>query len=387
MRVCILSQTPIADDPRVRRQGDALHRAGHDVVALGVRGAHSGPPAWPVIELRGPSRTLQGKVLTSIRTQAARMPPLADAVYWSFREHREMRAAAVDTKADVYHANDWRVLPVAAAAAAATGARYVYDSHEFAVEENIVSRAWRFTFPHYIRAIEARHIHEAGFVSTVGAEIASLMQDAYRLPERPVVIRNVPDRQAMPYRDPGDPMVVLYHGKFNADRGLVDLVRSVAGWRDGLRLVVRGWGTTDVESQIRRAVEDAGVGDRVTIEPPAPMSELVGLANLADIGVHPMPPSSRQTRFALPNKFFEYVMAGLAVCVTDAPEMARIVREYECGIVVTDARVEGIAAAVNSLTPERVAAFKRASLVAAEELCWDREQSRLLDAYAALAPP
>ena len=43
-RVCILALSAIADDPRVRRQGDAFARGGWDVVGVGLPGAGSALP-------------------------------------------------------------------------------------------------------------------------------------------------------------------------------------------------------------------------------------------------------------------------------------------------------------------------------------------------------
>jgi glycosyltransferase involved in cell wall biosynthesis len=383
VRICLLTQTRIADDPRVRRQGDALVAAGHDVVGVGLSGASSSSPDWPVLEVPGPSRTPHGKVTTGLRTQLARAGARAALrVYWSFSEHRVMLETARRVGADVYHANDWRVLPVAATCAAGTGGSYVYDSHEFAVEENVDQLLWRLVFPHYVREIEAYYIHGAAFVSTVGDGIADLLQEVYALRTRPLVVRNVPAYQETPYRPPGARMVVLYHGVYNPDRGLEDLVASVADWRDEFALVIRGYGAPAYEARLRDTAAGAGVGDRVVFEPPVPMTDLVPRANEADIGIHTIPVTNRQTRYCLPNKLFEYVMAGLAVCVTNAPEMARIVKEYECGVVIHDSSSAGIATAVNALTRDSVARFKRASLKAATSLNWDHEQERLQDAYS-----
>ena len=45
----LLAWSPIADDPRVRRMGDALADNGWDVAALGLPGALAAPPSWPVM--------------------------------------------------------------------------------------------------------------------------------------------------------------------------------------------------------------------------------------------------------------------------------------------------------------------------------------------------
>ena len=42
--ICILAATTIADDVRIRRQGDAFHNAGWRVVGVGLAGAFSPDP-------------------------------------------------------------------------------------------------------------------------------------------------------------------------------------------------------------------------------------------------------------------------------------------------------------------------------------------------------
>ncbi len=50
-QVGILALSTIADDPRVRRQGDAFHAAGWDVIAFGLPSSGRSPnPPWPIVD-------------------------------------------------------------------------------------------------------------------------------------------------------------------------------------------------------------------------------------------------------------------------------------------------------------------------------------------------
>ena len=86
---------------------------------------------------------------------------------------------------------------------------------------------------------------------------------------------------------------------------------------------------------------------------------------------------SLQKKYTLPNKFFEYVMAGLALCVSDLPEMARIVRGYDLGLLVPGADPQKIAEMLNSLDEKKINYYKQQSLKAAKELCWEVESQKL----------
>ena len=71
-------------------------------------------------------------------------------------------------------------------------------------------------------------------------------------------------------------------------------------------------------------------------------------------------------------------MAGLALCVSDLPEMKRIVERHGLGRLVNGVEPAAIAETLNRLAPHEIDGFKRASIAAADELSWEVEQERFL---------
>jgi hypothetical protein len=59
--------------------------------------------------------------------------------------------------------------------------------------------------------------------------------------------------------------------------------------------------------------------------------------------------------------------------------MARLVREHDLGVVARDFEPATLAAALNALSPERVAGFKQAADAAAGVLCMERNRELVLD--------
>ena len=111
------------------------------------------------------------------------------------------------------------------------------------------------------------------------------------------------------------------------------------------------------------------------------MIDLVSEAAAFDIGLFALPGHSRHNRDALPNKFFEYTMAGLAPCIFDLPEMAGLLRQYDLGRLIPAVEPEAIAAAINSFERNAIAAYKRNALMAAQELNWEREGEKMVEHY------
>jgi glycosyltransferase involved in cell wall biosynthesis len=83
---------------------------------------------------------------------------------------------------------------------------------------------------------------------------------------------------------------------------------------------------------------------------------------------------------SLPNKFFEYLAAGVPVIIPDFPEMRRVIESRQCGWVWSD-RAENLANIVQSLSRDAVEGKKRRASIAGQELTWEREEQGLLNLY------
>jgi hypothetical protein len=106
----------------------------------------------------------------------------------------------------------------------------------------------------------------------------------------------------------------------------------------------------------------------VRIVPPVPMQEIIPATNRYDIGLFLVPPTTFNLQYTLPNKFFEFIQARLAVAIGPSVEMCKIVQKFNCGVVSKDFTPRSLANELNQLTPEKIMEFKQHSHVAAREL-------------------
>lgn len=434
-RVGLLCLSAIADDPRVRRQGDLFMAAGWDVFAVGLPGARSPAPDWPIAIAdetntshvlrdlpmhvrtkatrealkamrRRPADALQaagslaaqdpaaflwltGRIgqglLQRIRRSVdgplcAVFPRLAEGVYWRLNAHfGQLLEAGRAHQADLWLGSDWTSLPIVARLARERNATYAYDAHELAVDEYAQSARWRLVHRPVVRAIERTGATGAAFVTCVSEGIADRLQETHALSARPTVVRNMPSYQEMPLRPTGHPIRALYHGVVSPGRGLEVAIEAMTLLpRNHMTLTIRGPVSASYRAQLEGLVRDMGVVDRVRIEEPVPMVELVERANAFDIGLFVLPSHSGQNIHVLPNKFFEYTMAGLALCVSDLPEMTRFIREHGLGATIGEAEPGAVAAALMQLDGPAINSAKQASLNAARVLCWDNEGDSIL---------
>ena len=67
---------------------------------------------------------------------------------------------------------------------------------------------------------------------------------------------------------------------------------------------------------------------------------------------------NRNHLWTLPNKFFDYLQARLAIAISPNPEMKRLVEFYDLGIVADDFDVKQLAMKINRLTINEINKYK-----------------------------
>lgn len=437
----LLALSPIADDPRVRRMGDALSDDGWDVTGIGLPGAVSAPPSWPILthppiaEPQGraglaerasavvaaavlapaeglfriagspyaaalgdfrrvavnaerPLATL-GRVIarrSAAMSQARDLLTTAEklrAKYWLLSPYLEGMQEIVQGLEGpaLWVANDWWMLPIADAGRQRSGGVIAYDSHELATEEYAERPEWRRFQRPIVAAVESALIGNARVVTTVSPSITQHLRSLYDLDVPAMTLRNAPSYEEMAFRPAGQTIRVLYHGLVRPGRGLDLAIESLPFWRKEFTLTIRGPVEGDYDKHLKERAKALNVKHRVTFMPPEAMTDLVRTASAFDIGLMALPDISLHARYALPNKLFEYLMAGLAIVVTDLPEMGSLVRSTGAGVAAARAEPAAIAEAMNSITAETLNAMKRAALEAAKRLNWQTEAAPVLAAY------
>jgi len=414
----IISYTPVVKEPRVVRQAMALRDSGWRVVVFGLNGPASCPVWWHHVSLpESPEREQpDGRLLRLVcllrqynrllllrASQALACAPgsvclrqLAARVHQSRVEAFECKRRIIRDYADevarehpdqgpaLVLSHDYFTADIAWQLAQRFQARMVIDCHEYAPGQYMQDPRWVRWHRPRVLALQQYYLSRADATTTVCEGIAGLLDAEYPL-RRPVrVVRSMPFYSEQPFRPAGDMLTVMYHGEIYASRGLHFAVRSMPLWRSEFRLVLRGYSDPSYVEDLWQIAHDLGVADRLSIEAPVAFHDIIPVANRADIGYFVHQDISPQRRFVLPNKFFEYVMAGLALCVSDLPEMARLVDRYDLGLLVPECREQTIANVINSFNRQRIDACKQRSLAAARELNWEAERAQMLSLYEEL---
>lgn len=411
MNVCMLVANPIVFDGRVIRHARTLVEDGHRVTVIGVIGPNDSDRAlpsdtpfsvqrlrrnrqgvwprfvWAESALRQRLAKVVGSALPS--SVLAAFPFVADLTVAT--SALELLAMAQRARYDVFHGNDLNTLPAVAWASHLQKRPYIYDAHEFYVEESPTLSEYE----RRARALcEGRFAKRAAAVLTVNDLLADELAQRYHI-DRPVVVRNVPPRFAVP--DPQTQPIgktgtlkLLYHGTHIglAQPGTDDVLRAMARLRDRVQitLVLRGQQSQAEEKQLWQRASALGLADRIRLAPPEPGPTALlqaAVADGAEVGLAFHPPLSGNFRLATSSKVYEYHMAGLAVCATDVPGN-HVILDESAGVFYPFGDDEKLADVLYGLATDRTrlqAMRSAARRRGWSEFAWENERERLLNVY------
>ena len=110
---------------------------------------------------------------------------------------------------------------------------------------------------------------------------------------------------------------------------------------------------------------------------PVPMSDIVKELTPYDMGIFFLPDNTFNHRHCLPNKFFEYIQARLAIAISPLPDMAALVKEYDLGVISADFTPRAFAHCIAGLSKDEILRFKKNANAAAHALCWEQNDTLL----------
>ena len=281
---------------------------------------------------------------------------------------------------DAYHANDWHTMSLAAKLAKRDGARLVFDLHEYAPLEFESRPDWWLHEP-MLRTMLRKYAPLADATITVAGPIAERYAQEFGI--NPLVVLNAPEYVDVPEREiDGEQLRISHHGaasKFRKPEAMIEAL-ALADQRYTLHFMLM---PSPYGDELKALAARLAPG-RVFFHPPVAPEEIVQRIAEYDIGFTLLPPQSFNDQMALPNKFFENIGAGLAICAGPSPSMAKLIEHYGCGVVAPSFEAAAIAAVLNQTTTEQWRAMRRQARGAAQELNAARELGKVVDLYARL---
>ena len=386
-RIAILSFSPLHSDARVLRQVAFL--SNH----FRVRVISYGPPPTPLspgIDVNFLSHFIGQRLIKKIRNTlflplGKIFPRWAYPIwYWSGREHWTALKLLSKGTTDFIHANDWESLPVAVAASKKTGAGIVLDLHEYAVE--MESRwAWQTFWKPMIDHFLRRYRSHLSASVTVSESIAERYGKEYGF--HPLVVMNIPQCRRLPGFRKTNPEAIqlIHHGAALPNRQLELMIQALAHTDSRFTLHFMLIETFPQYVTSLREIAHRLAPGRVFFHSPVGPEEIVPILSSYDIGLFLLPITNFNHALALPNKFFEFITAGLAVFIGPSPEMAPFTQALGFGIVSPSLDPIQVSILLNALNAEEIDRMKKKSLEARKIFNAEKEMGQLERMYERLS--
>jgi glycosyltransferase involved in cell wall biosynthesis len=312
------------------------------------------------------------------------LPTLYDTWFWRRKRYHDALRHALDSQADIFQANDWAALAVAVEAAKRTGKIAVYDAHEYWRLESENNPAWRRFFSPLIAHIERRYLPQTNAVVTVCDPIAERYSADYGVPVD--VIMNAPAAVMPPPPHSVDPNCIrlIHHGSAVRDRILERMIETLAltdsRFMLDFMLIEVDAGYID---ELRRLSERIAPG-RVRFLPAIPAEQVIPTIAAYDMGIYILPQRSYNYYMALPNRFFDFIAAGLAVCIGPSPAMTALVERHGFGVIAPTFDAADAAAALNALTAPQIERMRERAREAAALYTAERENHKFVELFQRL---
>jgi len=278
-------------------------------------------------------------------------------------------------KYDLIVANDFNSLPLIKFSIDKKP-KVLLDAHEYYFDE-IYSPLHNRLFKSYRNWIATTHLSQVHSMSTVSNGIARRYEEELGF-QNVSVIRNIPKlSRTAPIFQRKDKVHLIHHGAAVEGRGLLELIDLVSLLKHdfvlNLMLV-----ETDPKFFSQLVVKAKPLKNRVLFHHVVPTELIAQTISQFDLGIFILPPLSINNHFVLPNKFFEFIQAGLGVVTGPSPEMAKIVNEHSLGVVTQSFEIEEVARILNSLDRSQIELLRKNSRQAADIFCWEEESKVLI---------
>lgn len=348
-RILILTYSDINRDPRVLKQIKFFRNQGFEIVLSSL--AYEGDlPFFPIRkEKTFISRALK-LIIMILRLKKLRI--------WEFVRNSSFEELKTQRRFDLILANDEETWPIADKLRNLNPEiKLVLDAHEYYPGQFNDQLSWSLFHKWYSEYLCETYPQTADFFFTVCDGIAQAYEKKYV--KKALVLLNTPDFELDLHPTPiGEKIKLIHHGIAVRSRKIENMIQmmDVLDRRFELNLMLM-----PNDLSYYKELQAQAKGKAVNFLPPVPTKEISSFLNQFDIGLFLLEPVNFNYEFALPNKFFEFIQARLAIAIGPSPEMKKIVEKEILGVVSDKFDGLELAKKLNHLSNHEIFLFKQRS--------------------------
>lgn len=259
--------------------------------------------------------------------------------------------------------------------------KLIYDTHELETETHQLF-GLRKTFSKKLESCCIKYCDAAIFVN-------SSIQDWYTNEYKdkcPIscVVENAPNYRELEKHDKfrekfnikNDTKIFLYQGALSNGRGIESILSVFENIEENICLVIMGFG--HLEELCKKAADS---NNSIFFHNAVLPKKLFEYTCSANYGINLIEPMCLSYELCLPNKFFEYLMAGLPVLSSDLIEPKKIIDKHRVGVIVKDFEIDSIKKSIKDLLTKDTDEFNKSVKLLLDERSWDVQEKILISFY------
>jgi glycosyltransferase involved in cell wall biosynthesis len=266
--------------------------------------------------------------------------------------------------------------------------KLIYDIHELESQRAGLSCDMKSS----IFNLEKKYINEFDLIICVSNDIRRWYLEHHINITEIIVVRNIPavwQQQNHKFSDLEDfrkifnieksKIVLLYNGGFSNNRGiliLLNLFESFSEIREKFTIIFMGYGP--LEDIIKKASTQY---NSIKFFKAVPPEKIINYTRSVDLGISIFRNVSVSYDFALPNKLFEYLLAGIGIIGGITKTQKKFILDNNLGLCAKKESLESYYELFRNISHSDIEKFKQNAKDVQKKLSWDIEVQDMIKTY------
>lgn len=236
-----------------------------------------------------------------------------------------------------------------------------------------------------LRKVE-KEVCSSPYVTTivVGEDIAQGYQKQYGCVP-PKVIHNVAPYSLGELPEHCGPVTFYFQSYLRPTYNIENLIDAFLKVKGDAKLVIQGDAHEEnYFDSLKKYISDRNGDSKIELKAACAYEDIVNIASQYDVGLITISAVSsgkinESIVYALQNKLFTYMSAGLAIIAADYPAQANIIRKKGNGLLFEPDDYANLTVAMQKIVdhPEKVKTMREASLIMSRDFAFDKEMKAL----------
>jgi len=356
-RIIISVTNDLTTDQRVAKTCDCFNELGYDILLIG--------------------RKIKGSLKYQDQYKTIRFKLLFNTGFLFYAEfNTRLFFKLLFLKKDLLLANDLDTLLPNYLISKLFSKKLIYDTHEYFTEvPELIGRKRTRSFWLFIEKFIFPKLKN---VITVNDKLAAIYSQKYHVPV--AVIKNVPfdkrfnDTRPITYGKPNQ-KVIVYQGSLNMGRGLQLMIDTMPYLKNCILVII---GDGYMFQELKSRVAALALQEKVLFLGKVLPKDLHDFTKSADLGISLEEDLGLNYRYALPNKLFDYIQAGIPVIASDLPLFNQLLTAFKVGEILKKREPKSLSSLIEYVILNKVIYIKPLK-EASSFYNWNNEKKVLIE--------